>query len=92
MIRKLRVNLIRKLRVNLINSKVHQVNKELSSRFITKFVCNQNITFNNGGLYLNKRGDGALALNFINHIRDWDIKVTVSMNERELFSKRLYQH
>ena len=56
-----------------LDSKVHQVNEELSSRFKTKFVCNQNITLNhlnNGGLHLNKRGDGALALNFINHIRD----------------------
>ena len=54
-----------------LHSKVHQVNKELNSRFKTKFLCNQNINLNhlnNGGLYLNKRGDGALALDFINHI------------------------
>ena len=73
-----------------LDLKVHQVNKELSSRFKTKFVYNQNITLNhlnNGGLHLNKRRDGALALNFINHIRDWDKKVTVSMNEKNFVQK-----
>ena len=37
-----------------------------------RFICNENISFNllnNGGLHHNKRGDGSLALNFINHIR-----------------------
>ena len=70
MILKVQFHLSLLVRVNLIQ-KVHQVNKELSGRFKIKFVCNQNITLNhlnNGGLHLNKKGDGPLALNFINHI------------------------
>ena len=54
-----------------LDSKVHQVNKELSRKLKTKFICNQNITLNhlnNGGLHLNKRGDGAFALNFVTWI------------------------
>ena len=59
-----------------LNEKVKQVNERL--RNIVDgysnlgFICNENISFNhlnNGGLHLNKREDGALALNFISHIR-----------------------
>ena len=60
-----------------LNDKVKQVNAKLAKAIKTdtciKLICNNNITsnhLNNGGLHLNKRGDGALALNLINHIRD----------------------
>ena len=51
------------------------VNEQLCKKLKTKnctYICNKNISLNhlnNGGLHLNKRGDGALALNLINHIR-----------------------
>ena len=58
-----------------LGSKVHLVNEQLFKKLKTKnctYICNINISLNylnNGGLHLNKRGDGALALNLINHIR-----------------------
>ena len=58
-----------------LGSKVHLVNEQLCKKLKTKnctYICNKNISLNhlnNGGLHLNKRGDGALALNLINHIR-----------------------
>ena len=57
-----------------LGSKVHLVNEQLCKKLKTKnctYICNKNISLNhlnNGGLHLNKRGDGALALNLINHI------------------------
>ena len=58
-------------------NKVKQVNAKLAKEIKTdtciKLICNNNITsnhLNNEGLHLNKRGDRALALNLINHIRD----------------------
>ena len=60
-----------------LNDKVKQVNAKLAKAIkadtCIKLICNNNITsnhLNNGGVHLNKRGDGALALNLINHIRD----------------------
>ena len=64
------------------------MNKQLSNKLKTKnitYVCNKNISLhhlNKGGLHFNKRGDGALALNLINHIRSWDEKVFVSVNRK----------
>ena len=59
-----------------LNEKGKQVNERLRNivddSSSLRFICNKNISFNhlnNGGLHLNKRGDGALVLNFINHIR-----------------------
>ena len=57
-----------------LNEKGRHVNERLrdivdDSSSLT-FICNKNMSFNhlnNGRLHLNKRGDGALALNFINH-------------------------
>ena len=50
-----------------LNDKVKQVNAKLAKAIKTdtsiKLICNNNITLNhlnNGGLHLNKRGDGAL--------------------------------
>ena len=59
-----------------LNEKGKQVNERLreivsSDSSGLRFICNKNISFNNlnnGGLHHNKRGDGSLALNFINHI------------------------
>ena len=57
-----------------LNNNVKQVNaKEIKTETFIKLICNNNITsnhLNNGGLHLNKMGDGALALNLINHVRD----------------------
>ena len=52
-----------------VNERLHNIVDDSSS---LRFICNKIFLFNhldNGGLHLNKRGDGALALNFINHIR-----------------------
>ena len=58
-----------------LNEKVKQANERLHNivdgNSNLRFYCNENISFhhlNNGGLHLNKRGDGALALNFISQI------------------------
>ena len=58
------------------NNKVKSVNmklKEITAKTKIGFVEQSNIGYehlNSGGLHLNKRGDGALALNFIRYIRD----------------------
>ena len=47
--------------------------KEITAKNKIGFVEQSNIGYehlNFGGLHLNKRGDGALALNFICYIRD----------------------
>ena len=71
-----------------LNKKVKQVNKRLGNivddNSSLRFICNENISFNhlnNGGLYLNKRGDEALALNFISFIRkDKHRDITLPVN------------
>ena len=62
--------------VSTYNIKVKSVNmklKEITAKTKTGFVEQINIGYkhlNFGGLHFNKRGDGALALNFIRYIRD----------------------
>ena len=76
------------IRKGELTSKEHQVNEQLGNKLKTKnitYICNKNISpqhLGKGGLYLNKRGDGALALNLINHICSWDEKVSMSMNRK----------
>ena len=62
--------------VSTYNNKVKSVNmklKEITAKTKIGFVEQSNIGYehlNFGGLHLNKRGDGALALNFMCYIRD----------------------
>ena len=62
--------------VSTYNNKVKSVNnklREITAKTKIGFVEQSNIGYehlNFGGLHLNKRGDGALALNFIHYIRD----------------------
>ena len=62
--------------VSTYNNKVKSVNKklkEITAKTKIGFVEQNNVGYENlnfGGLHLNKRGDGALALNFIRYIRD----------------------
>ena len=62
--------------VSTYNNKVKSVNmklKEITAETKIGFVEQSNIGYEHlhfGGLHLNKRGDGALALNFIRYIRD----------------------
>ena len=68
--------LITRSDVSAYNNKVKSVNKklrEITTETKIGFVEQSNIGYehlNFGGLHLNKRWDGALALSFIRYIRD----------------------
>ena len=76
--------------VHTYNNKVKSVNKKLkdiTAKTIIGFVEQINIDFeqlNFEALHLNKRGDGAFALNFICYIRDWEEQVSVHPNRKNI--------
>ena len=78
--------------VSIYNNKVKSVNmklKEITAKTKIGFVEQSTIGYehlNFGGLHLNKRGDGALALNFIRYIRDQEEQVFVPPDKKNISS------
>ena len=69
------------LQVKSINKEL----KEITAKARIGFVEQSNIGYeylNFRGLHLNKRGDGALALNFMRYVRDQEEEVFVPLTER----------